>query len=82
MDSSCEKTVKVIEDSPNNEITGADFVDATGNGKPELQKQATQLQWTLVALCSGSTSAKLRGETSSNGLEAWRELFYNRYHIS
>ena len=74
MDAEYQNDLQAIDSNPDRPITDANFIDQNGNPKAELIQRATQLQWILVALCSGAASTLLRRETSTNGFESWRRL--------
>ena len=67
MDPGYVKSFREIEDSPDIDITDAAVLDEDGEPKLALIKQAGQLQWVLVALCSGSAPTRLRRDCASNG---------------
>ena len=70
MASGYEKACTTVEDYPDSEIADTDFIDEVGHPKTALIKQAGQLQWILMTLCTVSASAMFRRDITSNGFES------------
>ena len=69
-----QQFLQFMENNPNRKVPQTDSLDDQGNLKPDLVIQAGQLQWMFVTWCTGSASAMLRRENSSNRFETGRKL--------
>lgn len=69
-----------VEENLRVEVNDKTHNDEQGNPRAGLVEMGSQLQWTLVSLCSGPASVFLRRETATNGFERWRQ-FVMRYKI-
>lgn len=65
-----------VEERLEREVIEAYFNDEPGGPRIDPLQMASQLQWILVALCTGPASTCLRRETATNGFESRWQLVH------